>query len=82
MKFGTTDLTDQDYVLAEGAAWFDVGGFTIRIHSTDEGVIADIFDANLCKTGDFDAALMASTYVFNSELSDADEKAETQEHQS
>ena len=79
-KKPTTDLIDNDYVLVEGAAWFDVDGFTIRIHSTDEGVVVDVFDAKLCESGDFDVALMATTYVFNSELSDADEKAETQEH--
>ena len=31
-----TQLVDGDYVLAEGAAWFTVKGFSIRIHSTDE----------------------------------------------
>lgn len=62
-----TNLDDGDYVLVEGAGWFDVGAFTVRIHKTDEGVVADIYDATVAKTGDFDAALMASTYAFTSD---------------
>src|SRR5574340_354967 len=32
-------LEDDDYVLSEGAAWIEVDGFAIRIHS-DNGVVA------------------------------------------
>src|SRR5574337_2126045 len=32
-------LEDDDYVLSEGAAWIEVDGFAIRIHS-DSGVVA------------------------------------------
>ena len=62
------NLPDGDYTLSEGAAWFDVTGFTIRIHRTDEGVVVDIFNAKTALTGDFDAALVSSTYAFDHEL--------------
>ncbi len=35
------NLRDGDYVLIDGAAWFTVGKFSIRIHQTDEGVVVD-----------------------------------------
>ncbi len=63
-----TQLPDSDYVLTEGAAWIDVKGFSIRIHSTDEGLVVDVFDAKVAATGDFDEALMTSTYAFDHEL--------------
>jgi len=56
-----TPLTDSDYILTEGAAWFEVKGFSIRIHSTDEGVVVDVF-----KTGEYTEAI-ASTYAFDTE---------------
>jgi hypothetical protein len=36
-------LPDGDYVLADGAAWFKVKNFSIRIQSTDEGVVVDLY---------------------------------------
>lgn len=63
-------LTDDDYELTEGAAWFDVGDFTVRIHMADEGLIIDTYDRKLLeKTGDPDEALLTSTYAFTNELS-------------
>jgi hypothetical protein len=38
-----SDLSDRDYVLTDGAAWFTVGKFSVRIHQTDEGVAVDIY---------------------------------------
>ena len=67
------NLPDGDYTLSEGAAWVDVKGFTIRIHRTDEGVVVDIFNAKTALTGDFDAALVSSTYAFDHELEVSDE---------
>ena len=32
-----------DYVLTDGAAWFKVKNFSIYIHSTDEGVVVDLY---------------------------------------
>lgn len=58
----TNNLTDDDYTLVEGAAWFTVKGFSIRIHSTDEGVIADIF----AKGHEMEPCI-AGTYAFDSE---------------
>lgn len=46
-------LIDDDYILTEGAAWFGVKGFAIRIHSTDEGVVVDVFDNMAMKTEPF-----------------------------
>jgi hypothetical protein len=55
------NLKDNDYTLVDGAAWFEVKGFAIRIHSTDEGVVVDVF-----KNGDYTEAI-ASTYAFDTE---------------
>lgn len=60
-------LIDDDYILTEGAAWLDVKGFSVRIHSTDEGVVVDIYDATVAKTGDFDLALITSAFAFDHE---------------
>ena len=37
------NLIDGDYVLTDGAAWFRVKNFSIRIQSTDEGVVVDLY---------------------------------------
>ena len=37
------NLIDGDYVLTDGAAWFKVKNFSIRIQSTDEGVVVDLY---------------------------------------
>jgi hypothetical protein len=67
----SNNLTDQDYVLTEGAAWLNVGLFAIRIHTTDEGVTVDIFDAALAKSdGNCDAGLLNTTYVYNSDIAE------------
>jgi len=64
-----TVLSDGDYVLGEGSAWFTVGKFSVHIHKTDEGVIVDLFDeAKAKREGDYSAALVAATYAFNHEL--------------
>ena len=59
-------LLDADYVLTEGAGWFDVKGFAIRIQSTDEGVVVDVFAKRLLETEPFCEPL-ASTYAFDAE---------------
>ncbi len=56
------DLTDQDYRLVEGAAWIEVKKFAIRIHTTDEGVIVDIYKGG----AEIDNPI-AGTYAFDSE---------------
>jgi hypothetical protein len=55
-------ITDADYILAEGAGWFEVKGFAVRLHSTDEGVAVDIY-----KNGSEDADSIASCYAFDSD---------------
>jgi hypothetical protein len=54
-------LLDEHHILAEGAGWFEVKGFAIRIHATDEGVIVDIYSKEKAET-------IASTYAFDHEL--------------
>ena len=56
-------IEDAGYELAEGAAWFAVKDFSIRIHSTDEGVIVDVYPKGReCED------LIAATYAFDSEI--------------
>lgn len=57
------NLTDNDYTLTEGRAWFTVRGFAVRIHTTDEGLIVDIY-----QNGKEDSAPIARTYAHNSDL--------------
>lgn len=60
-----TGIIDDDYVLEEGAAWLEVKGFAIRIHSTDEGVVVDIFkkDEGIEDLGE----PLATTYAYDHE---------------
>jgi hypothetical protein len=57
------NLKDDDYTLEEGAAWFTVKGFAIRILSTDEGVVVDIWKDG----GEMDSPI-ASTYAHDSDI--------------
>ena len=59
-------LTDNNYFLVEGAGWFDVKGFAIRIHATDEGVVVDVY-AKTDVDADAHAEPIASTYAFDTE---------------
>jgi hypothetical protein len=59
-------LTDNDYTLVDEAAWFTVKKFSIRIHATDEGVIADIFALGR----EMDESI-ASTYAYDSECEES-----------
>ena len=59
-------LSDNDYTLVDGAAWFTVKKFSIRIHATDEGVIADIFALGR----EMDESI-ASTYAYDSEYEES-----------
>lgn len=55
-------LIDSVYTLTEGAAWLNVKGFSIRIQSTDEGVVVDVYGSE----GDAQDPI-ASTYAFDTE---------------
>lgn len=55
-------IKDASFELAEGAAWFAVKNFSIRIHSTHEGVIVDVW-----AKGREGEDLIATTYAFDSE---------------
>lgn len=66
-KDETTDvlLKDADYVLEEGAGWFSVGKFSVRIHETDEGVAVDVYALD----HEMDESI-ASTYAFTADAED------------
>lgn len=57
-----TKLSDGDYKLSDGCGWFEVKNFAIRIQSTDEGVVVDIY-----RNGKECEDAIASTYAFDSE---------------
>lgn len=57
------NLIDNDYTLTEGGAWFTVEGFAVRIHTTAEGLIVDIY-----QDGKEYNAPISSAYAHNSEL--------------
>ena len=63
-----TKIGDGDYELTDGKAWLSAKGFSIRIHTTDEGIVVDIY-----KEVNEDAASIASNYAFDNELLDDDE---------
>ena len=62
------NLQDGDYVLIDGNGWFQIDGFAIRLHRTDEGVIADIWD----NAGEQESPI-ASTYAFTADLEQEEE---------
>ena len=49
-------IEDGDYELVDGAAWFAVRGFAVRIFSTDNGV-----DVRIYKNGAEDEGAIAAT---------------------
>jgi hypothetical protein len=57
------NLKDDDYTLSEGAAWFTVKEFSIRILSTDEGVVVDIYNE-----GEEMELPIASTYAHSEDI--------------
>ena len=52
------NLKDDDYVLEEGAAWFDVEGFSVRILSVSEGLWIAVY-----KNGEEMEDPVASTFA-------------------
>ena len=58
-----TDIRDEDHNLIEGAGWFSVKNFAIRIHATDEGVVVDVY-----ASGKECDDPVASTYAFDSDV--------------
>lgn len=71
-KYNETVLSDGDYVLGDGAAWFKVmtglKAFAIRIHKTDEGVCVDIYPDRF-----EDEESIASCYAYDSDLDEEGE---------
>lgn len=53
----------EDFTLNGEACWITVKGFAVHIHTTDEGVVVDIFDDY-----NVDAGVLSSCYAFDSEL--------------
>jgi hypothetical protein len=60
-----------DYVLTDGAAWFRVKNFSIYIHSTDEGVVVDLYPY----LGEMEEPV-ASTRAFDSDVEPEDNSGE------
>lgn len=74
---GSQPLDDQDYLLQEGSAWFTMRTLSVRLYSTDEGIVCDMY----VKDRESDGTI-ASCYAFFSEgedLPDANKTA-TPEH--
>jgi hypothetical protein len=55
----------------DGAAWFSVGKFSVRIHQTDEGVVTDIY-----ALGHESDPVLGSTYAFTAEAEEVIAEAE------
>lgn len=49
------------------AVWIDIRGFTVYLHTTEEGIIVDVFNAEQLRTEPH-AEPVASTYAFDHEL--------------
>ncbi len=63
-------LADGDYEADDSCAvWIDVRGFTVNLHTTDEGIIVDVFNAEQLRAEPF-AEPVASTYAFDHEHGD------------
>ena len=62
-------LKFDDYTLVDGAAWFSVGGFSIKIHADNERVAVDIYQNGMEMDPAFDSA-----YAYFSELRSGDDK--------
>ena len=61
-------LANGDYKADDNCAvWVDVRGFTVYLHTTDEGIIVDVFNAEQLRDGMYTHPV-ASTYAFDHEL--------------
>ena len=66
-------LQDGDYKMADdGSVWVDVRGFTVHIMTTDEGIIADIFNSSKLAEHCY-VSPIASTYAHDHEIESVDE---------
>lgn len=59
------NLSDNDYVLVDKAAWFTVKGFAVRVRGTDDGVAIDVY-----KDGAEMGEPLAHCYVLDADLED------------
>ena len=57
----TTNLIDGDYRLVDGSAWLSAGGFSMRVTTTSDGIIVDLY-----KQGEELAGVLTSAMAFNS----------------
>ena len=58
------DLHNECYTLKDDNMWVSVNKFDIRIYTTDEGVVVDIYRGSECGA---DGEALASTHAFNNE---------------
>jgi hypothetical protein len=49
------NLSDGDYVLTEGAAWVEVQGFAVRVRTTSEGLVLDVYQSGQEASGPIDS---------------------------
>ena len=63
-------INDNDLVLEpeQQSVWITVDNFSVYVHRTDEGLVVDLF-----KLGNEMDVAIASTYAFNTEVSDEDD---------
>jgi len=67
-----THLEDGDYKTDNNCAvWIDVRGFSVYLHTTNEGITVDIFSAEQLREAFPLAAPIASTYAFDHELANS-----------
>ena len=60
-------LQDGDYILAEGAGWFETGRYAIRIYTAQEGgVVVEVYENGKEYNAPLDACC-----VLNNELGEA-----------
>lgn len=59
---GPHALADDDYILQEGGAWFTMNTLSVRLHTTDEGIVCDMHVHTKEDTG-----ALASCYAFFNE---------------
>jgi hypothetical protein len=62
-KTMTMELHDEDYTLVDEGMWLTVKGFSIRVHTKNEGVIVDIY-----VNGREDEDPIAGAYAFDTEV--------------
>tara|TARA_R110000822_G_scaffold4301_2_gene18429 strand:- start:303 stop:485 length:183 start_codon:yes stop_codon:yes gene_type:complete len=56
------NLTDQDYVLIEGAAWVEVQGFAVRVRATPKGLSIEVYKSGQEASGELDSLFVGADH--------------------